>query len=120
MEVIQLHHIQLAMPEGAEDQARAFYQGILGIPEVVKPENLQSRGGVWFEFQAIRVHLGVEKEFRAAKKAHPAFLVRSLADLVNRLTQAGFSIVKDEPLQGFDRVYVYDPFGNRIELLQEM
>jgi catechol 2,3-dioxygenase-like lactoylglutathione lyase family enzyme len=120
MDIIKLHHIQLAMPVGREQEARVFYEDILGIPEVPKPENLKSRGGVWFESGEIRVHLGVEKEFVSAKKAHPAFLVNSLDNLIENLHKAGFSAVKDLPLEGFDRVYVNDPFGNRIELLQEL
>jgi len=120
MVVMQLHHVQLAMPEGGEDQARAFYEGILGISEVKKPENLRLRGGVWFEVGDIRVHLGVEKGFVPAKKAHPAFLIKSLVDLIDKLTKAGFAVVRDQPLKGYDRVYVSDPFGNRIELLQQL
>ena len=120
MELILLHHIQLAMPEGGEEQARIFYKGVLGISEVEKPEHLRSRGGVWFEVGDIRVHLGVEKNFVPAKKAHPAFLVKSLNNLVNKLVNAGFPVVRDQPLEGYDRVYVDDPFGNRIELLQDL
>ena len=120
MEIILLHHIQLAMPEGAEGQAREFYEGVLGISEIEKPENLRSRGGVWFEVGDVRVHLGVEKDFVPARKAHPAFLVKSLSDLVIKLTEAGYSVVRDQQIPGYDRVYVNDPFGNRIELLQQI
>jgi catechol 2,3-dioxygenase-like lactoylglutathione lyase family enzyme len=117
MEIKALHHVQLAMPSGGEDQARAFYEGVLGIPEVPKPANLAKRGGCWFEQGAVRVHLGVEMDFRAARKAHPAFLVENLATLKAKIEAAGYTLRSDEPLEGYDRIYVDDPFGNRIELV---
>ena len=118
MRITALDHVQLAMPAGREAAARAFYEGFLGIPEVVKPPNLAKRGGCWFERGPLKVHLGVEAEFRPARKAHPAFLVEDLAELSAALTKAGYPIRADEPLEGYTRVFVDDPFGNRIELLQ--
>jgi catechol 2,3-dioxygenase-like lactoylglutathione lyase family enzyme len=118
MTLLALHHVQLAMPSGGEDQARAFYRDVLGLNEVVKPANLALRGGCWFEQDDLRIHLGVEDNFRAARKAHPALLVDDLAGLTARIDAAGFEVVSDEPLRGFERLYVYDPFGNRIELMQ--
>lgn len=106
------------MPEGAEQQAVAFYQGLLGVPEVPKPAHLQSRGGCWFESGAVRIHLGVEADFRPARKAHPALVVEDLAALRTNLEQAGADVVDDQPLPGYARFYVFDPFGNRIEILQ--
>ena len=106
------------MPPGREADARAFYDGVLGIPEVPKPPNLAGRGGCWFARGTLRVHLGVEADFRPARKAHPAFLVDDLAALVATITAAGFEVKTDEPLEGYERVYVDDPFGNRIELLE--
>jgi catechol 2,3-dioxygenase-like lactoylglutathione lyase family enzyme len=120
MTLLQLDHIQLAMPEGGEEAARGFYDGLLGLSEVEKPDNLKKRGGCWFEKGAIKVHLGVEKDFRPARKAHPAFLVEDLAALVARLEQAGVAARRDEPLPGYDRVHVDDPFGNRIELMEKV
>src|SRR5262245_24752118 len=116
--VYGLDHVQLAMPAGQEDVARAFYAGLLGLAEVTKPPHLARRGGVWFTGGALRLHLGVEAEFRPAKKAHPALLVERLEELVERCRQAGVGVVTDEPLEGYDRVYVQDPFGNRIELME--
>jgi catechol 2,3-dioxygenase-like lactoylglutathione lyase family enzyme len=116
--VVGLDHVQLAMPEGGEEAARRFYAGTLGLREVAKPANLAARGGVWFEGGAARVHLGVERDFRPARKAHPALLVRDLPGLAARLRARDVEPVEDEPLQGFDRLYVSDPFGNRIELLE--
>jgi len=116
--IVGLDHVQLAMPFGGEDKARDFYAGLLGIPEVPKPPHLAKRGGCWFENGAIKVHLGVEVDFRPACKAHPAFRVADLFDLAKRLAEAGFSVAEDEPLAGFKRCYVDDPFGNRIELME--
>ena len=113
-----LDHVQLAMPFGGEDEARDFYAGLLGILEVPKPPHLAKRGGCWFESGVIKVHLGVEADFRPARKAHPAFRVADLVVLAKRLAEAGFSVTEDEPLAGFDRCYVDDPFGNRIELME--
>lgn len=113
-----IDHVQLAMPPGQEDSARAFYGGVLGLPEVPKPPNLAGRGGVWFSHAQVRVHLGVEAEFRPARKAHPAFLVQHLGSLIRRCEEAGYSVVSDEPLEGYRRAYVSDPFGNRIELIE--
>ena len=113
-----LHHVQLAMPRGREDDARAFYTGVLGFEELPKPENLARRGGVWFRSGTAEAHLGVEDDFRPARKAHPAFLVEDLAGMVKRCEEAGCAVNGDEPLEGYDRVYIADPFGNRIELLQ--
>jgi catechol 2,3-dioxygenase-like lactoylglutathione lyase family enzyme len=118
MTIKSLDHIQLAMPPGREADARAFYSDLLGIPEVGKPENLAKRGGCWFEQGALKVHLGVELEFRPARKAHPAFIVDDLANLAARLANAGHPTRSDEPLDGYTRLYVDDPFGNRIELME--
>ena len=117
-EILGLDHVQLAMPAGQEEIARAFYSGVLGLVEEAKPANLAARGGVWFRGGTLRLHLGVEPEFRAARKAHPAILVRGLAEFQARCSAAGFTPVTDEPLESFDRFYVFDPFGNRIELLE--
>ena len=117
-EVIGLDHVQLAMPPGQETLARAFYGGVLGLVEEPKPPNLAKRGGVWFKGGALRLHLGVDANFHAGTKAHPALLVRGLTALAERCRAAGYAPVTDEPLEGFNRVYVFDPFGNRIELLE--
>ena len=118
--IVGIDHVQLAMPPGREDDARAFYEGLLGIPEVPKPAALAKRGGAWFENGAVKVHLGVEADFRPARKAHPGMLVRNLQELIERLTTAGIKVVDDEPLAGVKRVYVDDPFGNRLELMERL
>jgi catechol 2,3-dioxygenase-like lactoylglutathione lyase family enzyme len=118
MKVLSLDHILLAMPPGGESRARDFYHGILGIPEVVKPSVLVKRGGAWFENGSLKIHLGVEKDFRPARKAHPAFVVKNLPGLIDQLRAKGFPISGDEPLAGYDRIFTEDPFGNRIELIE--
>ena len=114
----QIHHILVAMPQGREDDARRFYGELLGFPEIPKPENLLKRGGVWFQTGNLQLHLGVDKSFVPATKAHVAYQVEDLEILRERLVAAGIGITDDEPLPGYDRCYVDDPFGNRIELLE--
>ena len=118
MAIVGIDHVQLAMPAGREDEARQFYGRLLGIPEVAKPPDLAKRGGVWFESAGVKIHLGVDPEFRPARKAHPALRVKGLRALADRLRDASVAVVEDEPLGGDDRVYASDPFGNRIELIE--
>jgi catechol 2,3-dioxygenase-like lactoylglutathione lyase family enzyme len=116
--ILALDHVQLAMPVGGEAEARRFYEGVLGLTEVAKPAHLAQRGGCWFEQGAVRIHLGVEADFRPAKKAHPALVVDGLETLGAKLAAAGFSVRPGDYLEGYDRVDVDDPFGNRIELMR--
>lgn len=120
MTIKRIDHIQLAMPAGQEPAARAFYEGLLGLTETTKPPNLAGRGGCWFESGGVKVHLGVDANFLPAKKAHPGFVVDDLSDLCANLENAGFPTVSDQPLEGYLRKYVNDPFGNRIELMQNL
>lgn len=108
------------MPEGREREAIDFYERLLGIPLVAKPPHLAARGGCWFERGELKVHLGIDPRFRAATKAHPAFIVEGVRLLAEALAAAGHRVVDDEPLEGYDRVYVDDPFGNRIELMEPL
>jgi catechol 2,3-dioxygenase-like lactoylglutathione lyase family enzyme len=118
MPVQRLDHVQLAMPAGGEDRAREFYHDVLGIPEVPKPADMAARGGCWFERDQLKVHLGVEAQFRAARKAHPAFIVSDLPALVAQIRSAGYPVKEDHELAGYFRVFVDDPFGNRVELME--
>ncbi|MEO8142799.1 MAG: glyoxalase [Betaproteobacteria bacterium] len=118
MKIQSIEHVQLAMPAGREDDARRFYSGILGIPERPKPPNLAARGGCWFERGTLKLHLGVETDFRPARKAHPAFLVEGLQELEATLRARGFFLKDDEPLEGYRRIFVDDPFGNRLEMME--
>jgi catechol 2,3-dioxygenase-like lactoylglutathione lyase family enzyme len=115
--VVRIDHVQLAMPAGREDEATAFYEGLLGLPRVPKPDPLAARGGCWFEGDGVKVHLGVEADFRPARKAHPALVVDDLAALCDRLRAAGVDVRDGDDPSGRAQVYVDDPFGNRIELV---
>lgn len=118
--VRKIDHVQLAMPSGREDEARGFYSGLLGITEQPKPEHLAKRGGCWFENGDLKIHLGVDADFRPARKAHPALLVDDLPALIARLQAAEVPVRDDQLLEGYRRVYVDDPFGNRIELMEPL
>jgi catechol 2,3-dioxygenase-like lactoylglutathione lyase family enzyme len=118
MPIRHIDHILIAMPAGREDEARAFYHGILGLTEKIKPPQLVARGGCWFQSGTLEVHLGVEKNFAPARKAHPAFIVDGLAGMVEKAIAAGLRVTEDEPIEGCDRRHVDDPFGNRIELIE--
>ncbi len=118
MPLPRIHHVQVAIPVGGEEQARQFYGALLGLTEVPKPVNLQARGGVWFATGNLQLHLGVDAAFQPAHKAHVALEVRGLGSLRARLAEAGYRGSADEPLPGYQRCYVTDPFGNRTELLE--
>ncbi len=121
MPVTGLDHVQVAAPRSAEaeEMARAFYGGLLGLRELEKPEILKKNGGVWFSTGAGELHVGLEEPFAPARKAHPALVVRGLAQMRASLENAGVQTVEAEPIPGVVRFYVYDPFGNRIELLEK-
>ena len=110
-----LDHVQVAMPAGGEEAARRFYAGVLGLAEVAKPGPLQTTGGVWFE---PGLHLGVEAEFRPARKAHPGLRMADLDAAAARLEAAGAGVEWDTRRPGVRRFYTHDPFGNRLELLE--
>ena len=119
MHVYGFDHVQLAMPIGGEALAREFYGELLGLAEIPKPPSLAPRGGAWFQCGSIQLHLGVDGEFRPARKAHPAFLVQRLSGLVDALTSAGYEVnIESGPMAGVDRAFTADPFGNRVELVQ--
>jgi catechol 2,3-dioxygenase-like lactoylglutathione lyase family enzyme len=118
--IVAIDHVQLAMPPGGEGRAREFYAGVLALVEVAKPAHLAARGGCWFENATVRVHLGVEREFQPARKAHPAFRVGELASLVARCRDHGATVYDEEQREGERRAYVDDPFGNRIELIEPL
>jgi catechol 2,3-dioxygenase-like lactoylglutathione lyase family enzyme len=114
--IVGYDHVQVAIPAGGEAAARAFYGGLLGMTEVAKPESLASRGGCWFVAGSAVLHLGVEKPFAPAGKAHPAFVVDALDALRARLEAAGHGCVRtDNERPGVRRVHTTDPFGNRLE-----
>lgn len=116
-EIRGLHHVQLAMPPGREDAAREFYGGVLEMAELPKPPALAARGGCWFRAGDWEVHLGVEADFRPARKAHPGVLAAELDALAARLETAGAPVIWDDGFPGHRRFYSEDPFGNRLEFL---
>lgn len=116
---MRIDHIQLAAPSGCEDAAREFYGKLLGLSEIVKPASLQARGGCWFQCGLHQLHIGVESDFRPARKAHPAFAVGDLNQLRDALQSHNVKITDDDSLPGTDRFYAEDPFGNRLEFIQE-
>lgn len=119
--LVGIEHVQLAMPAGQEAKARAFYAGVLGLTEVPKPAELAGRGGCWFEqADAIKVHLGVELDFRPARKAHVAFVTAALDPLLAAARAAGCETTEPEPLDPYRRAFVFDPFGNRLELMEPL
>lgn len=118
MGIIALDHVQMTIPVGGEDVARAFFVNLLGFTEVPKPEALQGRGGAWFTSGAVNLHLGVQDPFTPSKKGHPAFLLDNLQETVDHLATARAVLKDDKPLPGYIRKFTEDPFGNRIELMQ--
>ena len=114
-----LHHVLLAIPEGGEDACRPFYTGVLGMTELVKPPRLAARGGLWVRADNVEIHLGVEKDFRPARKAHPGLRVSDLDELAKRLAGAGYEPKWDTDLPHIRRFHVSDPVGNRLEIIQE-
>jgi len=123
MKILAIDHVQLAMPTGpagGEEKARDFFANILGFHEIPKPAELAKRGGVWFKSENVQLHIGVESDFRPARKAHPAFLVDDLDALITKAQSGGYETdTSQPPLDGYKRAHVFDPFGNRIELMEK-
>jgi catechol 2,3-dioxygenase-like lactoylglutathione lyase family enzyme len=116
--LVGVHHVQLSAPIGSEDVLRGFYGELLGMVEVAKPPVLAARGGAWFRSGALELHLGVEDDFRPARRAHPGLLVEDLDALAERLSAVGVEVDWDDNFPGYRRCYVHDPHGNRLELLE--
>lgn len=113
-----LDHVQIAAPKDSEDVERTFFHDVLGMEEIEKPEDLKKRGGLWFTCGTHQIHIGIDPDFKPAKKAHPAIHVKNIQALKERILSQGVSIRDDELLPGADRFYVDDPFGNRMEFLE--
>ena len=112
-------HVQIAIPAGGEGAARDFYGGLLGLTEIPKPPELAKRGGCWFELPegtCGQLHLGIDPDFRPARKAHVAFLASDVAELAETAQSQGHEVAKDTA-DGIEQVYLYDPFGNRLEFM---
>jgi catechol 2,3-dioxygenase-like lactoylglutathione lyase family enzyme len=117
--VSHLDHLQMAAPQGCEQAAREFFGAILGLQEIEKPEPLRARGGCWFQCGSQQLHLGVERDFRPAKKAHPAFVVPDLDELRQELLARGISVQQDDRVPGVRRFFAEDPWGNRLEFIEQ-
>jgi catechol 2,3-dioxygenase-like lactoylglutathione lyase family enzyme len=115
--MLRLDHVQIAIPPGAEETCRAFYVGVLGMTELAKPAALAGRGGLWLRSGTVEIHLGVEGDFRPARKAHPGIVVRDLETLGSRLAVAGQTPRWDEAIPGVRRFFAADPLGNRLEFI---
>jgi len=115
-----IDHVQLAIPSGQEGLARTFYRDLLGLSEVPKPPEMAKRGGAWFENECVKVHVGVDSDFRPAKKAHPAFVVDGLDEFLRKCADSGIQATEAEGAGGYRRFHILDPFGNRIELMEKV
>ena len=113
-----IEHVQITIPHGEERRAREFYVDVLGFTEIVRPESLGGRGGGWFRNGPVNLHLISARDFQPTRPGHPAWLVPDLDTVIARCESAGHAIEQAVPLPGFDRVHVYDPFGNRLELME--
>ncbi len=121
MTILSIDHVQIAMPSGEEEKARAFYVELLEFIEIPKPPELAKRDGAWFRSENAQLHLGVEQNFQPARKAHPAFIVDDLDSLIAKVQNAGYNTdTSQPPLDGYKRAHVFDPFGNRIELMEKL
>jgi catechol 2,3-dioxygenase-like lactoylglutathione lyase family enzyme len=115
--MLRLDHVQIAIPPGAEAACRAFYVGVLGMTELAKPAELARRGGLWVRSGAVEIHLGVEAEFRPARKAHPGIVVADIDALAARLERSGHAPLWGEAIAGVRRFFTADPLGNRLEFI---
>lgn len=120
MAILCLEHVQIAIPIGSESRARDFYSGILGFLEIEKPASMAARKSIWFTSGSVNLHLGIEPDFHPAHRAHPAFIVQGMDAILTACTRAAISFKPDTSFNGFRRVHVYDPFGNRLELMEQI
>lgn len=114
------HHVQISIPAGSEDEARAFYCDTLGMKEIAKPASLQGRGGFWLELDGFQIHFGTEDGIERSKtRGHVAYLVSDLDKWSKKLTAHGCTIIDGIPIPNYRRFEFRDPFGNRVEFLEE-
>jgi catechol 2,3-dioxygenase-like lactoylglutathione lyase family enzyme len=118
MPILNLDHVQLAIPLGGEERARNFYTAVLGLTEVAKPAAMAGRHSLWFAAGPVNLHLGIEEEFHPAKRAHPALVVDNLDEIVAACQRACLPTRPDTSFNNFRRVHIFDPFGNRLELME--
>jgi len=117
--LMRLHHVQITIPRGREEEARAFYCGVLGLKEIAKPGSLQGRGGFWVKLGDIEIHIGSEEDvYRRATKAHVAYEVSGIGEWRRTLNTRGVEIIECVAIPGYERFEFRDPFGNRVEMLE--
>jgi catechol 2,3-dioxygenase-like lactoylglutathione lyase family enzyme len=120
MPILSLDHVQVAIPVGGEARAREFYSGVLGFSEIEKPAAMAGRNSLWFAAGPVNLHLGIEPDFHAARRAHPAFVVVDLDEILAACEGAGLTTKSDTSFNGYRRFHIFDPFGNRLELMERM
>jgi catechol 2,3-dioxygenase-like lactoylglutathione lyase family enzyme len=113
-----IDHVQIAIPPGGEEEGRRFFGDLLGLEELAKPAHMEGRGGCWFDLGGAQIHLGADPDFRPARKAHVALRVASLDEVGARLRDAGYQTTDDVPMDGRQRFFTHDPFGNRVEFVE--
>jgi catechol 2,3-dioxygenase-like lactoylglutathione lyase family enzyme len=118
MAILGIEHVQVAIPVGGEARARTFYAGILGFVEVEKPVAMAKRNSIWFTAGSVSLHLGLEPDFHPAKRAHPALVVDNMDQILAACQRAAITVKPDVSFNGFRRVHLFDPFGNRLELME--
>ncbi|MDC3413243.1 VOC family protein [Aquibacillus sp. 3ASR75-11] len=119
--ILGLHHAQITIPKEAEEEGKKFYCGLLGLPEKEKPKSLKGRGGFWLKVGDRDVHIGAEDGFdRLKTKAHLAYQVEDISYWRNMLEQNNIQIIEGVPIPGFERFEFRDPFGNRVEMIQDL
>ncbi len=119
MKITRLNHLQICIPRGMDEQARAFYCGVLGLPEIPKPESLAGRGGFWLALGDVQVHVSIEDGVDYSRtKAHVAYQVDDLDGWLAALKDHGIRPLDSVPIPGYARFEFRDPFGNRIEMIQ--
>jgi catechol 2,3-dioxygenase-like lactoylglutathione lyase family enzyme len=118
--IVAVDHVQLAAPPGSEERLRTYYVDVLGMTEIPKPPVLAARGGCWFQAGVVQLHLGIETDFRPAKKAHPGLRVTGIESYAARLEAHQAPVTWDDDLPGHKRFYCEDPVGNRLEFLEPL
>ena len=116
----EIDHVQIAIPKSGENDARIFFRDLLALDELPKPSAMESRGGCWFAMADRQIHLGIDADFRPAKKAHIALNTDSLDELRARLEGAGYQTEDNDDVDGRKRFFTHDPFGNRIEFIDRI